>query len=185
MKVSICYTPSMPTGNKRTAGFWGWYERHYTLNLGLTTGLFALQIIHLYWLGMHVLAQRILGESLFSPPEFWQYLIILVDYTEVPALITTSVLYMYELRGRFRWKPMLFLLALNSQWLHLFWITDEFVVNQFEGRPGTVLPVWLAWVAIMIDYLEVPVIIDTMVKFVREISKGNMKGAFKKIAEKD
>ncbi|WP_196300572.1 hypothetical protein, partial [Streptococcus pneumoniae] len=76
----------------------------------------------------------------------------------------TSVLYIYELQKRFSWKPVLFLIMLNSQWLHLFWITDEFVVNQFAGRAVTVLPVWLAWVAILIDYLEVPVMIDTFLK---------------------
>ena len=30
---------------------------------------------------------------------------------------------------------------------------------------GTALPVWLAWVAILIDYLELPVIYDTLRKF--------------------
>ena len=107
-----------------------------------------------------------------------------MDYTEIPALITTSFLYIYELRKRFSWKAVFFLIALNSQWLHLFWITDEFVLNQFSGRPDTVLPVWLAWVAIMIDYLEVPVIIDTVFKFGKAIARGNVKGAFENIAKK-
>jgi len=142
--------------------FWTWYEKHYAINLTVTTLLFALQLIHLYWLTTDVVAGRLLGESFFSPTPFWKYLIIVVDYTEIPALISTSVLYLYKLRRQFAWKYVGFLIALNSQWLHLFWITDEFVVNQFAGQEGTILPGWLAWVAIMIDYLELPVIADTM-----------------------
>lgn len=167
------------------SGFWAWYERHYTLNLGITTVLFALQVIHLYWLATDVIAGRLLGYSLFDPPAIWQYLIIVVDYTEIPALISTSVLYIYELQKKFSWKPVFFLIFLNSQWLHLFWITDEFVVNQFAGRPDTVLPVWLAWVAILIDYLEVPVIVDTIIQFAKALSKGKVKEAFVEIAERD
>lgn len=181
----------MPDSNQSQAvapdrrGFWAWYERHYTLNLGLTTVLFALQIVHLYWLATHVIAGRILGYSLFNPSPFFQYLIIVVDYTEIPALISTSVLYIYELRKRFGWKPVFFLIALNSQWLHLFWITDEFVVNQFAGRPDTVLPVWLAWVAILIDYLELPVIVDTSVRFIRRLRRGRVKEALTELTMKN
>jgi hypothetical protein len=169
---------------KRT-GFWAWYERHYTLNLGITTVLFALQIIHLFWLGTHVIADRLLGESLFNPTPLFEYLIILVDYTEIPALISTSVLYIYELRKKFSWKALAFLIFLNSQWLHLFWITDEFVVNEFAGRSVSILPAWLAWVAILIDYLELPVIVDTVIKFIRALKKGKVKEAFVEIAERD
>jgi hypothetical protein len=71
------------------------------------------------------------------------------------------------LRKGWNWKSFIFLLFLNSQWLHIFWITDEFVVNEFTGEEAiSSLPVWLAWVAILIDYLELPVIYDTMKKFV-------------------
>jgi hypothetical protein len=154
--------------------FWHWYERHYLLNLTVATGLFLLQLVHLYWLGTDVIAERLLGEGFFRPTPFWQYIIIAVDYTEIPALISTSVLYAHEFRMGLRqfrkflqWKSVIFLFCLNIQWLHLFWITDEFVVSAFRGGEGTVLPLWLAWVAIVIDYLEVPVIIDTIVKLIR------------------
>jgi hypothetical protein len=51
---------------------------------------------------------------------------------------------------------------LNSQWLHIFWITDQYVSNELAGRAAvSSLPAWLAWVAILIDYLELPVIYDT------------------------
>jgi hypothetical protein len=174
-------TPARPSPGGRSS-FWSWYERHYSWILWGTTLLFFLQIVHLYWLGTHVIAQRLLGYSLFNPNTVIQYLIIAVDYTEIPALISTSVLYIYDLQKRFSWKPVLFLILLNSQWLHLFWITDEFVVNQFSGREMTVLPVWLAWVAILIDYLEVPVMIDTFMKSGRALKKKGLRAAMKELA---
>jgi hypothetical protein len=50
--------------------------------------------------------------------------------------------------------------------VHIFWITDEFVVQTFKGGgdPIVAIPAWLAWVAIMIDYLELPVIFETFKK---------------------
>lgn len=175
--------PSVSIG--KHSGFWSWYERHYAAILWMTTLLFLLQVVHLYWLGTHVIANRLLGYSLFNPSSFWQYLIIAVDYTEIPALVSTSFLYIYDLHKKFSWKAVLFLALLNSQWLHLFWITDEFVVNQFTGRPHTLLPVWLAWVAIMIDYLEVPVMIDTFVKSGNALRKKGFKAAMKEIANRE
>jgi hypothetical protein len=166
-------------------GFWGWYERHYSVILWGTTLLFLLQVIHLYWLGTHVIVHRLLGFGLWDPSKLLQYLIIAVDYTEIPALISTSVLYIYELQKKFSWKSVAFLVMLNSQWLHLFWITDEFVVNQFAGRADSVLPVWLAWVAILIDYLELPVMIDTFIKSGRAWKRGGVKAALEEIKERD
>src|SRR5687767_154121 len=112
-------------------GFWAWYERYYWLNVTVATGLFVFQALHLFWLGFHVIALRLTGESLFPVSPVWQLLLVAVDYTEVPALIGTSLIYLHELRRGFRVRHVLFLLLLNSQWLHLFWITDEFVVHQF------------------------------------------------------
>lgn len=147
-------------------GFFEWYERHYLLNVTVAAGLFLLQLIHLYWLTTDVVFQRLFGDSLFSPDGVLYYLILFVDYTEIPALLGVSLIYLNELRKGFSWKPLLFLLFLNSQWLHIFWITDEFVVNEFTGETAaTSLPAWLAWIAIMIDYLELPVIYDTVRKF--------------------
>ena len=169
-----------------TQRFWAWYERHYALTLALTTFLFALQVVHLWWLATHVIALRLLGESFFYTNPFIQTVIILVDYTEIPALVSTTLLYLFELRKQFSWKALLFIVFLNSQWLHLFWITDEFVIEQFAGRhDGTVLPAWLAWVAILIDYLELPVIVDTFLKTAKELRKGDVRGALEAIKERD
>lgn len=150
-------------------GFFEWYERHYLLNITIAALLFLLQLVHLYWLTADVVAERLTGESFFHPTGWFYAAILVVDYTEIPALLSVSLVYVNELRKGFAWKPLLFLLFLNSQWLHIFWITDEFVVSEFGGAAGTALPVWLAWVAIGIDYLELPVIYDTMKKLVEAL----------------
>ena len=146
--------------------FWRWYERHHTLNVAIAAGLFGLQLVHLIWLTGEPLAELILGEPLFHADGPSRWLIILVDYTEIPALISVSLVYINDLRKRgMSLKPLLYLLFLNSQLLHIFWITDEFVVSSGAGETSS-LPVWLAYVAILIDYLELPVIYDTMKRLV-------------------
>ncbi|MEA2376342.1 MAG: hypothetical protein QOK00_263 [Thermoleophilaceae bacterium] len=144
------------------SSFWAWYERNYVLNVALASLLFLLQLAHLTWLGADPIAQRLTDHSLFSLHGFLQYLVWFVDYTEIPALIAVSLVYVNELRRGFSWKALLFLLFLNSQWLHIFWITDEYVAGELGGGGGSSLPGWLAWVAILIDYLELPVIYDTL-----------------------
>lgn len=154
--------------------FWAWYERHYRLNLTISFGLFLLQLVHLFWLTTNVVLFRLLGQPFLEFKGIWEYLIIAVDYTEIPALLSVSLIYIHALRRRFEWKSVLYLVFLNSQWLHLFWITDEFVLHTFLGQPheGTILPTWLAWVAICIDYLELPVIADTFRKVSRSLRIG-------------
>lgn len=147
--------------------FLDWYERNYKLNTGIIAGLFVLQFIHLYWLAADVIALRLIGKSFFDLSGIWLYVIIIIDYTEIPILIAVSLLYINELRKGFNWKSVLFLILLNSQWLHIFWITDEIVIGSFTGAGGlTILPIWLAWAAIIIDYLEAPVIFDIVKKFI-------------------
>ena len=146
--------------------FWDWYERHYVLNVTIAAALFALQIVHLVWLTLDPLWAKVFGDPLIVVEKPYSWPLLLVDYTEIPALIMVSLVYINELRRGFALKPVLFLLFLNSQWLHIFWITDEFVTSEFNGgTAATSLPTWLAWVAIMIDYLELPVIFDTLKKF--------------------
>jgi len=156
--------------------FWAWYERNYALNLSITAALFALQIVHLSWLSLDVVAERITGQGYFPLTGLARYLVLIVDYTEIPALIATSILYLYDLRKGRVARSLLFLVLLNSQWLHLFWITDEFVVAEFQGgaNEGSSLPAWLAWVAIGIDYLEIPVIVDTLRRFAGTLRSGRL-----------
>src|SRR6266536_2230486 len=70
--------------------FWRWYERHYLLNLAFASGLFVLQLVHLYWLGADSIATRLTGGGLFHPTGVVRYLIFFVDYTEIPALMAVS-----------------------------------------------------------------------------------------------
>jgi hypothetical protein len=103
-------------------------------------------------------------------PEFWGTLSTILDYTEIPAIISTSILYIHFLREKFSYKHVLYLLFINIQWLHIIWITDEVVVQTFTGETGVFIwPATLAWIAIAIDYLELPVIYDTLKRTIIEI----------------
>ena len=157
------------------AAFWGWYERHYALNLGVATGLFLLQVVHLYWLTADVVALRLVGQSFFDPEGPLRWAILLIDYTEIPALVGVSLVYLNELRAAFSWRSIMFLVFLNSQWLHILWITDEFVVASLSGEAAVAIPAWLAWVAIGIDYLELPVMVDTVRKLVISLRRGGVR----------
>ncbi|MDO8429400.1 MAG: hypothetical protein Q7S88_02110 [Candidatus Daviesbacteria bacterium] len=146
--------------------FWAWYEKHETLAIGLSAGLFVLQLVHLYWLSTHVVFSRLFNISLFNPSGVWELLIIVVDYTEIPALVGVSLIYINQLRKKDHYfKNLLYLFFLNSQWIHIFWITDEFVADQLLGSSLVGIPSGLAWLAIGIDYLELPVMVDTIKKF--------------------
>ena len=142
--------------------FWNWYKKNLHWNQALVAVLFAWQLLHLYWLSTHVVAEKIFGIAFFNPSETYQFLLIVADYFEIPALISGTLFYIHLLKESRVQKNLIFILLINSQWLHLFWITDQFVLNQFHQAEATILPVWLAWLAIMIDYLELPVIYDTM-----------------------
>ena len=145
--------------------FWSWYEDNLHLNIGIAAGIFVWQIIHLFWLTTNVVLERLFSIVFFNLSGIWEYAVIAVDYTEIPALFTVSLIYINDLRqNRERFRSTLFLILLNSQWLHLLWITDEFVVAHFRGEYELV-PLWLTWLAISIDYLELPVIYDTIKKF--------------------
>jgi len=163
--------------------FWQWYERNYTFNVGFAAGLFLLQIFHLIWLFVEVVWGKFFGVPIFSLHDAPKAVMILVDYTEIPALFSISMIYVNELRKKFGWKSLLFLIFINSQWLHLFWITDEFVIDSFTHDSELILPMWLAWIAILIDYLEVPVIIDTIKRFFASLKERDLKAALEELRE--
>ena len=152
--------------------FWRWYEANLKLSIGIAAFLFVWQLFHLFWLSTDVVAERLVSFSLFNLTELWELLVIAIDYGEIPAIVTVSLVYVNELRkGISRGRNILYLILLNSQWFHIFWITDEFVVSKFRGVAETILPLWLAWVAVGIDYLELPVMYDTISKFFTTKSK--------------
>lgn len=144
--------------------FWNWYNNNLMENTIVAAVLFTWQLVHLYWLTADVVMTRLIGRSFFQLTGVWHTIITLVDFTEIPAIFAISLVYVNELRKKFNWKSLWFLFFLNTQWLHIFWITDEFVVERFTGEAMVIFPVWLAWVAIGIDYLELPVIYDTLKK---------------------
>jgi len=149
--------------------FWKWYQNHLLLNQVIVASLFVWQILHLYWLTMHVIANKLIGYPIFIPTEFYQLLLVIADYFEIPVLISGTLVYLHSLNEGNPKKNLIFLLLINSQWLHLFWITDEFVVEKFRESSSTILPVWIAWLAIFIDYLELPVIYDTFKKVIKKL----------------
>ena len=149
--------------------FWNWYERNHEANIRFVLFIFLWQLIHLYWLTTDVVLLRLTGTSFFTPTPVWQFLIILADYVEIPTLIAATVLYAHSLRKKFNRKDVLMLILINSQWLHIFWITDEFVVSQLSTAVSTSL--WLSWFAIGIDYLELPAIFDLSRQFLRQVFK--------------
>ena len=153
--------------------FWNWYEKNYGVIAPLTALLFLLQIIHLYWMTTNIALFKAFGHSFWNPGHFWNTVIALVDYTEIPAIITSSIFYIHQYRQEkgLRWRSILFILFINSQWIHLFWITDEIIYEQIVGTALVTMPMWLSWVAISIDYLELPVMYDTIKKAILSLRK--------------
>ena len=157
---------------QKLVGFWHRYEN---LNLKIAFVLISLQLIHLYWLTADVVIQRITGESVLGVQQGSPLFIffIIIDYVEIPALIAgltyySLSIYKHEKRAT---KNVLLLSMVAIQVFHIFWITDDVVYDSFFGSPsGSVeIPYYAAWVAILIDYLELPVIFDL---FYRTIVKG-------------
>ncbi len=151
--------------------FWEWYNRHYLFALIATSFLFLLQLFHLYWLFTDVVLMRLIGRSFFFLPPFWGVLSTVLDYTEIPALISTSLVYINQLRLTGQKKNLWYLFALNIQWLHLFWITDQVVLDHFAKFSYFHWSTVVAWIAILIDYAELPVMYDTAKKTVIELKK--------------
>jgi hypothetical protein len=157
--------------------FWDWYQRHFTINVSIASFLFVLQLFHLYWLFTDVVLGRLLGKSYFYLDSVWGQLSIFFDYTEVPALVATSFVYLHRLREKFTYNSLLYLIMVNSQWLHILWITDEFVIDQFTGNDLIIWGSVMAWIAILIDFLELPVIYDTLKQTFAEWRKKNSPAA--------
>ena len=140
-----------------------WYDRYDDFNIVFTAFLFSIQIVHLIWLTINMVIPRLFEVNPLVFSGFFDALVAVVDYTEIPALIATSLVYSRSFRKKANKKDFLYLVLLNLQWFHIFWITDEVVLETFNS-PGFIVDwnVSLAWVAIMVDYLELPVIFETL-----------------------
>lgn len=148
---------------QKILNFWTRYEN---LNLKITFVLISLQILHLYWLTADVVLQRLLGHSYLGFPRELLPLFIIVDYVEIPALVSGITFYLFSISrgGPDSRKNVTFLVLLGIQVVHIFWITDEIVYQSLLGNDLIKIPIYLTWVAILIDYLEIPVMIDLFYK---------------------
>lgn len=59
-------------------------------------------------------------------------------------------------------KSLVFISVLLIQFAHIYWITDEFIVQSFTMSNAVVL----TWVAILIDFAEIPVMVDLFRKII-------------------
>jgi hypothetical protein len=146
----------------KVIGFW---EKYQNLNLKIAFFLMSLQVLHLYWLTADVVLKMISGDSYFGLSYSLLPLFVLVDYIEIPALISGITFYSFSLMKNTRANRdvvvnTIFLSLLVAQIIHIFWITDEVVYESFFGGDLVTFPIYLAWVAILIDYLEIPVMVD-------------------------
>lgn len=165
----------MSVAVQKIVEFWHRYEN---LNLKVAFFLVSLQLIHLYWLTADVVIKRITGESVFvlsqSGPIF--LLFVAIDYIEVPALIAGLTYYSLSIYNHQKGsaKNALFLAMLAVQVFHIFWLTDDVIYDTFfNGSSKAVeIPYYAAWIAILIDYLELPVMADL---FYRTFIKGERK----------
>jgi hypothetical protein len=153
----------MSVAIQKILDFWTKYE---SLNLKITFILISLQILHLYWLTADVVLQRIAGESYLGLPRILLPLFIIVDYVEIPALVSGITFYLFSIfkRKSHSRKNVVFLLLLAIQVVHIFWITDEVVYESLLDNDLVIFPVYAAWTAILIDYLEIPVMVDLFYK---------------------
>jgi hypothetical protein len=153
----------MSVAIQKILDFWTKYE---SLNLKITFILISLQILHLYWLTADVVLQRVAGESYLGLPRILLPLFIIVDYVEIPALVSGITFYLFSIfkRKSHSRKNVVFLLLLAIQVVHIFWITDEVVYESLLDNDLVIFPVYAAWTAILIDYLEIPVMVDLFYK---------------------
>lgn len=155
---------------QKLIGFWRRYEN---LNLKIALILISLQLVHLYWLTADVVIKRITGDSAMGLTISGPLLVffIIIDYIEIPALVAGLTYYALGIYKHEKTaKNALLFAMLAVQVFHIFWITDEVVyATFFENSSALEIPYYAAWIAILIDYLEVPVIVDL---FYRTIIKG-------------
>jgi hypothetical protein len=161
----------MSSAVQKLAGFW---QRYENLNLKIAFVLISLQLVHLYWLTADVVIQRITQKSILGVPHGSPLFIffIIIDYIEIPALVAGLTYYALSIYKHEKGsaKNALLLAMLAIQVFHIFWVTDDVVYSAFFGSSSAVeIPYYAAWVAILIDYLELPVIADL---FYKTIVKG-------------
>ena len=96
---------------QKIVNFWYRYEN---LNLKITFILISLQLLHLYWLTTDVVLQRIYGESFLLFPKVLLPVFVVIDYIEIPALVSGITFYSLSVykHQKNSWKNSLFLALL-------------------------------------------------------------------------
>ena len=149
------------------------YLRYQNISLKISFILISLQLLHLYWLTTDVVIYRLTGIDYFVGPSDFILLFVIIDYIEIPALVSGIIYYLFDIifdkkEKEKRIKNTILLVLLSIQSIHIFWITDEVVYSTFVGSDLIYMPEYFAWIAILIDYLELPVIYDLLKRIVRK-----------------
>jgi len=149
------------------------YLRYQNINLKISFILISLQLLHLYWLTTDVVLYRLTGIDYFGELSDFILLFIIIDYIEIPALVSGLIYYLFtiiydkkEKQKKIKNTVLLILLAIQS--IHIFWITDDVVYTTFVGSDLIHMPEYFAWIAILIDYLELPVIYDLLKRIIKK-----------------
>jgi hypothetical protein len=150
-------------------GIYKFWNKYKYLNLKIALILISLQIIHLYWLTTDVVLHRLFGKSFFFFPSQFLIIFIIVDYLEIPALVSGITFYFFKILENFEKKLLFLFVSMILQIYHIFWLTDEIVYEAIFQTIPIVIPPLLAWIAIFIDYLELPVILDLFHRVFRKI----------------
>ena len=152
---------------KRILGFCKRYEEASTK---VAFFLIALQLIHLVWLTTDIVLVKLLPDQVPLFPKALEPVQAAIDYLEIPGLFAAITIYVMGMArsGKVPLKNALFTAMLLVQFVHLFWITDEVVYEILLNSNLIDLPDSVAWVAILIDYLELPVMFDLSVRVFRK-----------------
>jgi hypothetical protein len=153
--------------------FINFYLRYQNINLKISFILISLQLLHLYWLTTDVVIYRLTGIDYFTEFSDFILLFIIIDYIEIPALVSGVIYYSFTIifdkkEKEKRIKNTILLILLSIQSIHIFWITDEVVYSTFVGSDLIYIPEYFAWIAILIDCLELPVIYDLLKRIIRK-----------------
>ncbi len=130
----------------------GLYESYNKTLIKFTTILISSQIVHLIWLTYVATIPYFLFQEIWYLPE--NFLFAAIDYLEIPALTLTSLYYIVNLSK----KNILLLTAIFLQFIHIAWITDTFILENANDIGFAI------YIVILIDYSEIPVIIDFIKK---------------------
>jgi len=73
------------------------YLRYQNINLKISFVLISLQLLHLYWLTTYVVLYRLTGIDYFGELSDFILLFIVIDYIEIPALVSGVIYYLFTI----------------------------------------------------------------------------------------